>query len=52
LNVEEEQLDLSFAAFRRVATDIMRVSAATTQDGRRSVDLDASVAEDAAPPPA
>lgn len=51
VNVDEEQLDLSFTAFRRVATTIMLVSGPTTQAWPvNPVDLDAALASDAAQP--
>jgi hypothetical protein len=49
VNVDEEQLDLSFSAFRRVATTIMLVSGAMTQAWPVDpADLDAALARDAA----
>lgn len=51
VNVDEEQLDLSFAAFHRVATTIMLVSGAMTQAWPvNPVDLEAALANDAAQP--
>ena len=51
VNVDEEQLDLSFAAFRRVATTIMLVSGRMTQAWPVTpVDLEAAIASDAAQP--
>jgi hypothetical protein len=48
VDIDEEELDVSFAAFRRVATTIMLVFGGTTQawpaDPR---DLDAALASDA-----
>jgi hypothetical protein len=49
VNVDEEQLDLSFSAFRRVATTIMLASGATTQAWPViPADLEAALARDAA----
>ena len=51
VNVDEEQLDLSFSAFRRVATTIMLVSGGTTQAWPvNPVDLEAALVSDAAQP--
>jgi hypothetical protein len=51
VDVDDEQLDLSFAAYRRVATTIMLVSGAMTQAWPVNPDdLDAALAKDAAQP--
>jgi hypothetical protein len=49
VDIDEEQLDVSFPAFRRVATTIMLVSGGTTQAWRAEpLDLEAALARDAA----
>jgi len=49
VQTDEEQLDLTFAAFRRVATMIMLRSGAATQAWPVTpVDLEAALAKDAA----
>lgn len=51
VDVDEEQLDLSFSAFRRVATSIVLVSGAMTQVWPVDpADLDAALTRDAARP--
>ena len=51
VNTEDEQLDLSFTAFRRVATVILLASGAETQAWLVSpVDLAAALASDATNP--
>lgn len=48
VNTDDEQLDLSFSAFRRVATIIMLASGATTQAWLvNPADLAAALAKDA-----
>jgi hypothetical protein len=49
VETDEEELDVSFAAFRRVATTIMLASGATTEAWLVDpVDLEAALANDAA----
>jgi hypothetical protein len=51
VNTDDEQLDLSFAASRRVATTIMLNSGATTQAWPvNPLDLEAALASDLAKP--
>ena len=50
VTVDDEQLDLSFAASRRIATTIMLASGATTLAWLVApTDLEAALAQDAAP---
>ncbi|HEY2806652.1 MAG TPA: hypothetical protein VGI92_12415 [Gemmatimonadales bacterium] len=50
IHADDEQLDLSFAATRRVATTILLTSGATTQAWPvQPTDLDAALQRDAAP---